>query len=364
MEITKLQSIKNTIKAMAESITPLVKNETDKFINIAQNFIEQAPKLQDCSTASICSAVMKAAQLNLFIDGQECSIVPFKGSAVLMTGYKGILKLVRNSGELSSINAYVVYEKDMFDFFVDEKGEHIHHKPVFSSDRGKPIHTYCIARTKGNPDPYIELMTEEEIDKCKKSSSAVKGGFDTPWNGPFADEMRKKTVIRRISKRLPMSTDMQIAISSDDALFTQQDDDKEEQEQKEVKTQSSRLESTILSNDKQPEKNPVPEVQKAEEKQKIEDLKQTFSQEVHGEISSIGGKIYEKDGNKKTRYSCKIADKFYGTWDKGFYTTIENAYNKKAPILVKFVVKLNSQKQEFNEIVSVEEVVASEESPI
>lgn len=358
-EITKLEATIKTIQAMKDQIQPLLKTDTDKFLQIACNFLTANQKLLECSSVSILSSIMKAAQCGLFIDGQEASLVPFSGSATMMTGYKGILKMVRNSGELASINAGVVYEKDEFEYYVDEKGEHIKHKPSFVKDRGLPTQTYCIARTKGSKEPYIEVMSEEEISACKNSSNAVKKGYDTPWKGVFADEMRKKTVIRRISKRLPMSTDMNIAISSDDEIFSTLPTVDENTDQAPVAAApvtaptQSRLEQAVGAT--------APVVPQGT----AEDLKKTFSQKVHGTLVTVSAKGYptETDPNR-TRFSTKLDDKFFGTFNKEIYLKIEDLYNRKALVEIEFVVQLNSQKQPYNEILNVIEVVSDEENPL
>lgn len=321
--------LKKNIVNMREQFVPLLGIDTEKFIQILVNFLTGKEKLLKAGRASLFAEIQKAAQMRLFIDGQEASLVPFKESVKLMVGYKGILKMVRNSGELASINAGVVYEKDSFEYFVDEQGEHVKHVPSFVKERGKPVQTYCIARTKGNNEPYIEVMTEEDIQACKKVSRA---GEDSPWNGPFADEMRKKTVIRRISKRLPMSTDVNMALASDD-----DDDQPSDPEPQPEKTTSSRLESAVGV--------------------AVDPALDTFSQTVTGTIEFIHVKDIEtpKEPSKTRRYSCKIAGVFYGTWDLEIYKLIEDAYNKHQTVTLKYITKMNTATppKPYNDILTV-----------
>ena len=58
-------------------------------------------------------------------------------------------------------------------------------------------------------------MTKEDVEKIKQVSRGKNG----PWSGPFAYEMWKKSAIRRLSKRLPMSTDLEHTIKADDNLY-------------------------------------------------------------------------------------------------------------------------------------------------
>ena len=130
----------------------------------------------------------------------------------------GILKKVRNSGELASITSQIVYEADDFDFYVDEDGEHLKHKPKIFGERGKAIGVYALAKTKDNA-VYIETMTEDDVNKIKSVSKGKNG----PWSGPFQFEMWKKSAIRRLSKRLPMSTDLESTIHADDDMYDLED---------------------------------------------------------------------------------------------------------------------------------------------
>ena len=334
--MTELDQLKTSITNLKEQLTPLLGADTDKFIQIACNFLDGKPKLLAANRASLFAEITKAAQSRLFLDGQEASLVPFKDQVKLMVGYKGILKMVRNSGELASINAGVVYEKDTFEYFVDEKGEHIKHMPTLGKDRGKPSQTYCIARIKGGNEPYIEVMSEEEVMSCKKVSRA---GDDSPWNGPFADEMRKKTVIRRISKRLPMSTDLNMAINDEEF------DEPVADPVQEPKTTSTRLEQAVA---------PVAPATDKPDHPQAPQLEQALSQTVRGFIEAVGAKPMDNGG---FRYWVKVSGVFYGTFSETDFRKAEDLFNKKVPVIVMFVTKLTKDKKEFNDLLNIMEDV-------
>lgn len=334
--MTELDQLKTSITNLKEQLTPLLGADTDKFIQIACNFLDGKPKLLAANRASLFAEITKAAQSRLFLDGQEASLVPFKDQVKLMVGYKGILKMVRNSGELASINAGVVYEKDTFEYFVDEKGEHIKHMPTLGKDRGKPSQTYCIARIKGGNEPYIEVMSEEEVMSCKKVSRA---GDDSPWNGPFADEMRKKTVIRRISKRLPMSTDLNMAINDEEF------EEPVAEPVQEPKTTSTRLEQAVA---------PVAPATDKPDHPQAPQLEQALSQTVRGFIEAVGAKPMDKGG---FRYWVKLSGVFYGTFSETDFRKCEDLFNKKVPVIVMFVTKLTKDKKEFNDLLNIMEDV-------
>lgn len=369
---TEMELLKDSILAMKDSLSAglMSSAEAEKFLSIAANHIDGKQKLLECNRPSLFAEITKAAQLKLYLDGQEASLVPFKGTVKLLVGYKGLLKLVRNSGELASINAGVVYEKDQFDFFVDEKGEHIVHRPTWGKDRGKPVHTYCIARMKNSDEPYVEIMTEEEVQSCRKQSRA---GDESPWNGPFADEMRKKTAIRRISKRLPMSTDFQMAINADDEFADPLDP---ESPPPEKTKKSSKLEKAVGAEAPEqtaqpapaaapaPAATPVPAKPIASPEQ-VAAVEKEFTQTIEGYIANFTVRD-NPDGpeGKKRRYALLMGGQFHGTWDQEVYKKFIKMFDSKAKVLVKFVEKLNAQKQPYRDIIEISEVIPAEEVPI
>jgi recombination protein RecT len=105
---------------------------------------------------------------------------------------------------VSAVDTDVVYEADEFDF---EKGTtpFLRHKRVLH-DRGNVIATYAIAYMKSGP-PIFEIMDEAEMAMITNASSSR--DYETkaligPWLD-WPDEMRRKSAIRRLDKRLPLS---------------------------------------------------------------------------------------------------------------------------------------------------------------
>lgn len=199
----------------------LPKNGVDaaRFTRIATTAILNDPKLMEADRTSLYSACMRAAQDGLLPDGREAALVVFSGKngkiAQYMPMLAGILKKVRNSGELISLTSNVVYSADQFDYWVDESGEHLTHRPnMLAPDRGKRSGVYAMAKTTDG-GVYIEVMSVAQVEQVRASSRAKDAG---PWVS-WWDEMSRKTVIRRLSKRLPMSTDLDSLIRADDNLY-------------------------------------------------------------------------------------------------------------------------------------------------
>ncbi|WP_035100920.1 recombination protein RecT [Aneurinibacillus terranovensis] len=186
----------------------------DKFLRVATFCLRTNPTLMKCSAPSVLSALMQSAQLGLEpgVLG-HCYLVPFWSNklksfeATFIISYKGMIELARRSGNIESIAARLVYEKDTFEF---EYGleEKIVHKPYLEGPRGEMKLVYMIAKFVGGGH-YIEVMTKNEIDQVmiqSKSYDSKKGEPTGPWKDHY-EEMAKKTVIRRAFKYLPISVD-------------------------------------------------------------------------------------------------------------------------------------------------------------
>lgn len=262
--ITPATAVKKDIANMKNQFKAALPNHisVDKFVRTIQTAVGTSPELVQSTRPSLFAACLKAASDGLLPDGREAAIVTFKSGGDRIAQYMpmvgGILKKVRNSGELATITAQVVHQEDQFEYWIDEKGEHLNHRPKLFGDRGPAIATYAQALTKDGA-VYIEIMTEEQIKDVEKVSRGKNG----PWSGPFRDEMKKKSVIRRLSKRLPMSTDLEHTIRADDELYDLDEvEDSPVEQEKEVQTKPNKL-NEIMNQQ-------TPEPQEASEEKLVE----------------------------------------------------------------------------------------------
>lgn len=185
----------------------------ERFVRVVLTAVNGNPDLLKADRRSLFEAAMKAAQDGLLPDGRDGAFVTFSNKVQWMPMVGGILKKVRNSGELLSISASIAYENDEFAYEMGDE-ERITHKPLLHGERGKPLLVYAIAKTKDG-GIYREVMTVADVEKVRNVSRAKNNG---PWKD-WWDEMSKKTVIRRLSKRLPMSSDLDDLIRRDDELY-------------------------------------------------------------------------------------------------------------------------------------------------
>jgi len=205
----------------------------DKFMRVILTAISQNPKLYRADRRSLLTSCIRAAQDGLLPDGREAALVLYRSKERVideksgreveryvdkvqyMPMVAGVLKKVRNSGELLSITANVVYEHDQFRYWIDDAGEHVTHEPnVLAEDRGRFRAVYAIAKTKDG-GVYTEIMSRGQVEQVRSVSRAKDNG---PWVDWY-DEMARKSVIRRLAKRLPMSTDLEQVIRRDDEMY-------------------------------------------------------------------------------------------------------------------------------------------------
>ncbi len=193
----------------------------DRFYGILITAVIKNNELLNADRASFFLAARFAAQDGLLPDGRDAAFViystkqkdgTYKPAVQYMPMIAGIFKKMRNTGELSTISAHVVYENDEFDYCLGDE-EYIKHKPQMAN-RGKPICAYAIAKTKDGAI-YREVMGVADIETIRSKSKSKAFG---PWVD-FWDEMARKTIIRRLSKRLPMSVELEQVIQRDDALY-------------------------------------------------------------------------------------------------------------------------------------------------
>lgn len=217
--VAQLQTDDRVLKAIRD-VLPKVMN-ADRFLSMAVAAAKvQAMSKYVVNKTSILLSVYKAAKLGLELNEQlgHAYLVPFKGECTLIPGYKGLLELIRRSGQIADVHAFIVYEKDEFDFWEDENGQHIKYRPTHKSDRGEPIWGVSVARFKDKDTlPSIDVMPYHYIDGIRRS--AVSRTPKSPWaNKLHVDAMARKTMIRHHSKTLPVTPEVADAVALDERV--------------------------------------------------------------------------------------------------------------------------------------------------
>lgn len=198
----------------------------DKFIRVAITCIRQNPKLAACSQPSLLGAFMTAAQLGLEpgVLGQ-CYLIPYGNECNFQLGYKGMIELLRRTGQLSDIYAYPVYSNDEFsiEYGLERTLKHV---PAFSNPdgRGEVTGFYSVAILKDGTRAF-EYMTKNEVKEHEEKYR--KGKFKNKvWDDNFV-EMALKTVTKKMLKWLPISVEMIENLRKDNATFKMNEETKE-----------------------------------------------------------------------------------------------------------------------------------------
>jgi recombination protein RecT len=164
-------------------------------------------------------AMLDCSSLGLEPDGRRCHLIPYGTEVQLIVDWKGLVELAKRSGEVVSWKAETVKERDSFDW---QTGE-ITHSINWREDRGKLQAVYSIVKLS-NGEIDTEVMTLAEVEAIRKRSKA---GGSGPWVTDF-EEMAKKTVIRRHSKRLTLSPEFHQALEIDSDKLAERDRAKDE----------------------------------------------------------------------------------------------------------------------------------------
>lgn len=187
--------------------------DADRFARIVLTECRRNPGLLQCTPASMLGAMMQAAQLGLEPGPlQQCYLVPYKGEVTFQVGYRGFIDLFRRATD-GTIVAREVCENDEFELEYEEGRDRLRHVPNLRQ-RGEVYAYYGLARMPDGSS-LVHVMTQDEVDRHKARSKTKDNG---PWKtDPVA--MGRKTVIRAMSPYLPASTEVALALESDEKVY-------------------------------------------------------------------------------------------------------------------------------------------------
>lgn len=196
-------------KVLPKHLTP------ERMTRVALTATMRNPTLLECTPASLMNGLLICSQAGLEPDGRLAHLIPFwntKGNCYevqVIFDYKGLVTLaLRNGAE--SVYADKVCEFDTFDACVVDGAKKLNHRPNWSKPRGTATCYYAVCKRAGEVD--WEVMTVDEVEEIRQRSRAKDKG---PWVTDF-DEMAKKTVLRRMSKRWDLLPEIRDIINADD----------------------------------------------------------------------------------------------------------------------------------------------------
>jgi len=213
------------ISGAAEVIGSYLPKKADqkRFLALANRAVVDNPDIWECSVPSVLRALGAAAASGLPIDGKMSSIIVRKNkdssakTAVWDPSYRGMVYLALESGHVTGIDAYAVFENDQFDVELGSDPR-ILHRPCLRDDRGPVIAAYAIATLKTGGQ-VREVLGRADLERIRKASPAGDRG---PW-GTDPDRMSMKSAVRRLLKRLPAADIGSIGTALDHVI--EHDDD-------------------------------------------------------------------------------------------------------------------------------------------
>lgn len=222
---TAIARLRDQLKVHEDDIKAMIQGMTvDQFFGLIKRACIANPDLLRADRLSLIQSALECANDGLKPDGREGAFVCFNTKVMengkwihivkvqWMPMIRGIIKKILNVGTVKSVKAEPIYSKDHFERWADDDGEHINFRPA-RGDRGE-IESYFAAIWMKDSVVFVEEMTLEEIAKVKAASKAgdnEKGPW-MQWEG----EMSKKTVIKRLAKRVPLSSEVERLFERDD----------------------------------------------------------------------------------------------------------------------------------------------------
>ena len=208
-------------KALPSVMTP------ERFTRIVLSALSSNQKLAQTTPQSFLGAMMTAAQLGVEPNTPlgQAYLIPYFNSKTrcsecqFQLGYKGLIDLAYRSGEISTIQAQVVYENDQFEYSFGLEPT-LKHIPAHS-DRGEPVFVYAVFRTKDGGFGF-EVMSIDDVRAFAQQYSKTYGAG--PWQTNF-EEMAKKTVLKRALKYAPVKSDFQRSVAQDETIKTEISED-------------------------------------------------------------------------------------------------------------------------------------------
>jgi recombination protein RecT len=158
------------------------------------------PTLNRCTPVSLVESLRQIAAWGLELDNEEATIIPYGQQAQATAMMKGVVRRVIESGAAVHVYAEIIAEGEAIRISSGTTGRNIEHELSFGT-RGKIIGAYAVAILPGGLTDF-ELFGQNDIEAIQRAALRVSGGKPSPAWQSFPGEMIKKSVLRRLCKRL------------------------------------------------------------------------------------------------------------------------------------------------------------------
>jgi recombination protein RecT len=176
--------------------------------------------LMKCTVESLASSLLVASQLGLEPASPlgHLYLVPYGKKCTPIIGYKGMMELIRRTGEVKRINAQVFYQQEVDNRTVRVSLEppSVEHQWSGETYNDKDLAgSYCVVEGM-HGETYVAICSRAEIDARMKRGAAKDSG---PWGSDYP-AMARKSAIRKLfgGGTVPISAEKMNAISTAMAL--------------------------------------------------------------------------------------------------------------------------------------------------
>jgi len=212
---TDLKSVLTSDKMQEQFAKALPKHlSAERFVRVCVTALTRTPELTKCTQESFFKCILDLSAMGLEPDGVRAHLIPYKNNkentveCTLLIDYKGLVELVRRSGDVVRIHADVVCTEDLFEF---NMGQVQQHTWDITKPRGPVVAAYAMVVFKTGESQAV-VLSRDEVDAVRNRSKSKAAG---PWVTDYS-EMAKKTCFRRLCKWLTLSPDLLQHIAAED----------------------------------------------------------------------------------------------------------------------------------------------------
>lgn len=221
--LTRTQQRRLTIRTFFDHQKPELSKllprhmDPERLFRMALSECVKNTDLLECSAESWALALQNCAAQGLYPDSGLgfMYLIPRGKQVTAQRGYQGDIRLARNTGEIKTIGAEVVYRKDHYKVVkgLDQTIEHVPFEGEGDDDDPGPLRaTYAFAKLTNGEVVFVTL-TRRDVMRHKASSTSASGA-SSPWNKHEA-AMWKKTAIHELFKWIPKDTEKMERLAAD-----------------------------------------------------------------------------------------------------------------------------------------------------
>lgn len=219
-QVSPQQAIKQQLDRYKANIERLLSGTgvtQETFVAQIANAVRSNPGLLRCQPETILGAALRCAQLGLTPNDPRnlAWIIPYGNTAQFQLGYGGVMELARRAVPGLRFDGRPVYPNDEFDLDYG-KADPLTHRPsvVKGLDRGGDAYAWYVRAVYPDGSTQIHVLDREGVEYHRKFSKQQNGDL---WTKSY-DAAALKSVVLDMRRWLPSSTQLAVAIASDETV--------------------------------------------------------------------------------------------------------------------------------------------------